>query len=69
MLGFLAMRHVVSYLTNQGSNPQPLYGRQNLNHWTTREVPVCDSLHVSFLSSEMRIIAELSWGLVWKSSE
>ena len=32
--------HVGSSFPDQGSNPHPCIGRQILNHWTTREVPV-----------------------------
>lgn len=34
--GFLAERHVWSYLPDQESNPRP--GRKSLNRWSTREV-------------------------------
>ena len=33
------MRHVGSELPDQGLNLHPLQWRQNLNHWTAREVP------------------------------
>ena len=39
--GFLALRHVGSYLPDQGSNSQPLYWKVKcwkVNHWTAREV-------------------------------
>ena len=38
MFGFLGMRHVESYLPDQGSNLHPSTGRWSLNHWTIREV-------------------------------
>ena len=34
------MWHTRSQLSDQGLNPHPLWWKQNLNHWTTREVPV-----------------------------
>ena len=39
--GFLATRHVGSYLPDQGLNlyPLPSIGRWSLNHWTTTEGP------------------------------
>ena len=50
--GFLTARHVGSQFPDQGLNPHPLFGRPSLNHWTTREVPVCLFLILlSYLSS------------------
>ena len=32
--GFLATRHVESYLPDKGLKPHPWTGRKSLNHWT-----------------------------------
>ena len=49
--GFLITRRVGSQVPDQGLNPHPLFGSRSLNHWTTREVPVCLFLTLlSFLS-------------------
>ena len=38
-MGFMATRHVESWLPNQGLNPHLCIGRQSLNHWVVREDP------------------------------
>ena len=38
-MGLVAPHHVESEFPDQGLNLYPSIGRQNLNHWATREVP------------------------------
>ena len=46
----LAMKHVGSYLPNQGSNLHPLHLEGKvINPWTTREVPILSFLGKGFV--------------------
>ena len=65
VLVFLATRHMASYSLTRDQTHNPCTGRQSLNHWTTREVPVglcfyCTSFSV-FLSFSFFSLHFLFW--------
>ena len=48
------MRHVGSYLPDQGPNHTPSVGRRSLNHWTAREVATKPILNEGAIAVEKR---------------